>query len=94
MQTSGDQRRESADTHSPVIVREGGRSSIPETSMIESISCSVLDAPPSRGMTVVVVLRYFTVIACDKPEAFAQGSAKRRSMHFSLVLRNGLLRLQ
>src|SRR6185436_13348918 len=49
-------RRESADTYSPVIVREGGRSSIPETSMIESISRSVLDAPPSRGMTVVVVL--------------------------------------
>jgi hypothetical protein len=34
-----------------VIVREGGRSSIPETFMIESISRGVLDAPPSRSMT-------------------------------------------
>jgi hypothetical protein len=50
-------RRENADTHSPVIVRGGGRSGIPETSMIESISRSVLDARPSRGMTVVVLLR-------------------------------------
>jgi hypothetical protein len=32
-------------THSAVIVREGGRSGIPETSVIESISRGVLDAP-------------------------------------------------
>ena len=31
------------------------RSSIPETSMIESIGRSVLDAPPSRGMTALRV---------------------------------------
>jgi hypothetical protein len=31
---------------SAVIVREGGRSSIPETSMIEQISRGVLDHPP------------------------------------------------
>jgi hypothetical protein len=34
---------------STVIVREGGRSSIPETTVINSISRGVLDAP--RGMT-------------------------------------------
>jgi len=50
MQTSGDQRRENAKSYSAVIAREGGRSSIPETPMIETISRGVLDAPPSRGM--------------------------------------------
>jgi hypothetical protein len=35
MQTSGEMRRENANAYSVVIVREGGRSSIPETSMIE-----------------------------------------------------------
>ena len=45
MQTSGASRRENADTHSSVIVREGGRSSIPETLMMESISRGVLDCP-------------------------------------------------
>src|SRR4051812_7832167 len=34
-----------------VIAREGGRSSIPETPVIESTGRGVLDAPPSRGMT-------------------------------------------
>jgi len=34
-----------------VIVREGGRSSIPETPLIETIGRGVLDAPPSRSMT-------------------------------------------
>src|ERR1700726_845353 len=34
-----------------VIVREGGRSSIPETLMIEPRSRGVLDHPPSRVMT-------------------------------------------
>ena len=67
MQNSGAARRENADTHSPVIVREGGRSSIPETSMIEPISRGVLDPPHARGMTaVVVVLWYFTVIASQR----------------------------
>jgi hypothetical protein len=51
MQTSGAMRREIATSHSTVIAREGGRSSIPETAMIEPISRGVLDAPPSRGMT-------------------------------------------
>jgi hypothetical protein len=35
-----------------VIVREGGRSSIPETSRLEPRSPRVLDAPPARGMTM------------------------------------------
>jgi hypothetical protein len=38
-----------------VIAREGGRSSIPETVVIEPMARGVLDAPPSRGMTVVVL---------------------------------------
>src|SRR4051812_26685098 len=38
---------------STVIVREGGRSSIPETSMKESRGHGVLDAPHPRGMTEV-----------------------------------------
>src|SRR5882762_9041903 len=61
-QTSGASCRENANTHSAVIVRdlsavaqgakaEGGRSSIPETLMIESRSRGVLDHPPSRVMT-------------------------------------------
>jgi hypothetical protein len=37
---------------STVIVREGGRSSIPETSAKKPRSRGVLDAPPSRGMTI------------------------------------------
>jgi hypothetical protein len=40
-------------TLSTVIVREGGRSSIPETLMIESKSRGVLDTPHARGMTAV-----------------------------------------
>src|SRR5947208_17020961 len=37
MQTSGAMRREIVVSRSTVIAREGGRSSIPETAMIESI---------------------------------------------------------
>jgi hypothetical protein len=47
MQTSGDQRREKAASHSTVIVREGGRSSIPETLMKEPMGRGVLD---TRGV--------------------------------------------
>jgi hypothetical protein len=36
-------RREKAKSYSVVIVREGGRSSIPEAAVIESISRGVLD---------------------------------------------------
>jgi hypothetical protein len=56
LQTSGATCRENADTHSVVIVREGGRSSIPETSMIEPISRGVLDTR-LRGYDDPVVWR-------------------------------------
>ena len=49
---SGAVRRENANTHSSVTVREGGRSSIPDTSMIEPIGRRLLDRPvKSRAMT-------------------------------------------
>jgi hypothetical protein len=51
LQTSDAMRRENAKTHAVVIVREGGRSSIPETPMIEPRSLGVLDRPLSRVMT-------------------------------------------
>jgi hypothetical protein len=38
---------------SVVIAREGGRSSIPETPMIEPKGRGVLDTPHSRGMTTL-----------------------------------------
>ena len=41
-------------TLSAVIVRESGRSSIPETSVIEPRSRGVLGPPLSRGMTAVL----------------------------------------
>src|SRR3954451_10270617 len=52
MQASDAMRREIAASYSVVIAREGGRSSIPETVMIESIGRGVLDPPHARGMTV------------------------------------------
>jgi hypothetical protein len=55
-------RRENVDTHSAVIVREGGRSSIPETSVIESISRGVLDTR-LRGYDDLMLRRYPSVIA-------------------------------
>jgi hypothetical protein len=44
---------ENANSYSVVIAREGGRSSIPETSVIEMIGRGVLDAPHARGMTAL-----------------------------------------
>jgi len=41
----------------PVIVRESGRSSIPETSVVETIGRSVLDAPHVQGMTAACEAR-------------------------------------
>src|SRR6185436_14378340 len=52
-QTSGATRRGIVASYSVVIVREGGRSSIPETLMIESIGRGVLGHPPARVTTVV-----------------------------------------
>jgi hypothetical protein len=43
--------RENEKPYSAVIVREGGRSSIPEASVMKSIRRGVLDAPLSRSMT-------------------------------------------
>jgi hypothetical protein len=45
--------REREGVFTAVIVREGGRSSIPETLMIESKGRSVLDHPPSRVTTAL-----------------------------------------
>ena len=39
---------------SVVIAREGGRSSIPETAVIEPKGRGVLDTPLARGMTVIL----------------------------------------
>ncbi|CAN0507704.1 unnamed protein product, partial [Phaeothamnion confervicola] len=52
MDNSGAMCREMAKSYSGVIVREGGRSSIPETLMIEPRGRGVLDHPPSRVTTV------------------------------------------
>jgi len=38
---------------STVIVRESGRSSIPEMALMSSIKRGVLDAPHARGMTTI-----------------------------------------
>ena len=46
---SGASRRENVASYSVVIVREGGRSSIPETRMIEPINRGVLDPPACAG---------------------------------------------
>jgi hypothetical protein len=54
---SGKTCRENADAHSIVIVREGGRSSIPEAAVIEPRGLGVLDTPPSRGMTAGCCLK-------------------------------------
>jgi hypothetical protein len=43
LQSSAAMRREIAKAYSVVIVREGGRSSIPETAVIRPISRGVLD---------------------------------------------------
>lgn len=62
MQTSGKTCREIANAHTVVIVREGGRSSIPETSMIKPIGRGVLD-PRLRGDDSRVLDPYFGIIA-------------------------------
>jgi hypothetical protein len=51
LQTSGVMRRENAQPYSAVIVREGGRSSIPEMPVMEPIGCGVLDTR-LPGMTI------------------------------------------
>jgi hypothetical protein len=72
MQASGAMRREIADTHHLsssalcAIAHSGGRSSIPETSMIEPTGPGVLDTPPSRGKTISCSGRYPPVIASER----------------------------
>src|ERR1700737_804896 len=78
VQTSGASRREIADTYSVVIVRESGRSSIPEASVIESKSRGVLDTR-FRGYDSIVWGRTIPVIV--RPMT---GSAKQ-----SISQRNG-----
>jgi hypothetical protein len=56
MQTSGAVGRENAKPYLVVIVREGGRSSIPEAAVIETIGRSVLDTR-LRGYDVPSSLR-------------------------------------
>ena len=56
----------------PVIARESGRSSIPETSVIEPRSRGVLDTPHARGMTA----RY-------DGEAIAMNGQKRLSLRIN-----------
>ena len=48
----------------------GGRSSIPETSVIEPISRSVLDTPPSRGMTVRCGVGISTSLRAERSNPF------------------------
>jgi hypothetical protein len=52
MQSSGFLSRENANAYSAVIVRESGRSSIPETLTIEQKGRGLLDTPHARGMTI------------------------------------------
>jgi hypothetical protein len=57
MHNSGASHRENAEVRanlSVVIVRESGRSSIPETSVILLRERGVLDTPHARGLTAVV----------------------------------------
>src|ERR671918_576966 len=82
-QTSGSSCREIANAHSVVIVREGGRSSIPETSMTELIGRSLLDIPPSRGMTAVgaehhtgSAIEYFTWLSAKLDSIEAMPSSR------------------
>jgi hypothetical protein len=49
-------RGEIANMHSAVIVRECGRSSIPEAPIIEPTGRGVLDHPPPRVMTAISIL--------------------------------------
>ena len=97
-QTSGAMRRENADTHSTVIVREGGRSSIPEAAVMESISRGVLDTPPSRGTTVVVAIRYFTSLRAKRSNPLSPRMRKDGLLRFARndgpLLRMTVLRLR
>ena len=66
---------------SAVIARESGRSSIPETSVVETIGRGVLDAPHARGMTAV---REAPVIA-----SASEAIQSRRESRTGLLRRKG-----
>jgi hypothetical protein len=51
MQDPGASRCGNAEVRPTVVAREGGRSSIPETLMMDTRSRGVLDTPHARGMT-------------------------------------------
>jgi hypothetical protein len=76
--SSGKSCREIANVYSVVIVREGGRSSIPEAAMIEPIGRGVLDAPPSRGMTTDGCLKIESKQPFLPSPLVGEGGAKRR----------------
>jgi hypothetical protein len=63
-------RRENANARSAVIVREGGRSSIPEAAVIESRSRGVLDTR-MRGHDS------FTVIASEAKQSIVTSRTER-----------------
>ena len=65
MQTSGETCREIANAYSVVIVREGGRSSIPEAAVIEPISRGVLDTR-LRGDDEIALHRHLRFIGGTK----------------------------
>jgi hypothetical protein len=93
LQTSGAMRRGNANTHSAVIVREGGRSSIPETLMIKPKSRGVLDTR-IRGYDSIVWSSTTAVIArspCDDLSAEAQ-RAKAEAIQTFFAWWHGLLR--
>src|ERR1700675_18223 len=91
-QPSGISCREKAASYSFVIAREGGRSSIPETLMIEPIGRSVLDTPHARGMTAFdavppshtgSAMEYFTWLSTNLDSIEAMPSSR-----VSLFFRN------
>jgi hypothetical protein len=93
LQTSGAMRREMANPHPAVIAREGGRSSIPETLMIESRSRGVLDHPLSRVTTTLYVAALSTslrgALATTCPPKLNE---RRRKQSILSLPHDGLLR--
>jgi len=73
-----------------VIVREGGRSGIPETSVMESKGRGVLDTPHARGMTASLRRQMME----DKGRAIIASSARDKAIQPSRLRRDGLLRLR
>jgi hypothetical protein len=83
MQTSGAVGRENANAHSAVIVREGGRSSIPETVAIELKKPRRTGYPASAGYDDCVQSCDLHVIASE-----AKQSISRRAETWIAFLRS------